>query len=107
MYRILGLLGILIMIGPFVFGYSGDPFALWTNLVIGFVVLDLAIREAVIHDRENWEYWVTVIFGLGLIGAPFLLGFGTMTTALWMTTVGGMLMVILAAIRLSEKKRSK
>ena len=82
MYRIIGLLGILIMIGPFVFGYSGDPFALWVNLIIGFVVSDLAIREALMHDRERWEYWAIVIFGFGLIGAPFLLGFGTMTTAL-------------------------
>lgn len=107
MYRTLSILGLLIIIGPFLFGYSGDPFALGTHVLTGLLLLLFLAREMVVHDRERWEYWLISLLGFALIGMPFLLGFSSITTALWMGTVSGMLLVILSAIKLVMPQNTK
>lgn len=101
------ILSLLIILGPFLFGYSGEPFALWTNIFAGLILFTLVAREIAVKDKERWEYWLISLLGYSLIGMPFLLGFSSIETALWMGTVSGMLMVIISGIRLNERRVSR
>jgi len=42
MYWLTGILGFVLMIAPFLFGYSYDTAALWTSIVVGVLIVILA-----------------------------------------------------------------
>jgi hypothetical protein len=43
MYWLTGLLGLALVVAPFALGYSGDPTALWSSIILGTVVALVAI----------------------------------------------------------------
>ncbi len=104
MYLLTGFLGILAIVSPYLFGYDNDVVALWTSLIIGGVLLVSSIFEGVAADRERWEYWVAGIVGVGAILAPFVLGFSTLTTALWTLLVVGGGAVVVAWVKLFPER---
>ncbi len=102
MYYLTGLLGLVAIGAPFVFGYSGDITALWTSIILGIVLLGSSVFEALANDKERWEYWVAGIAGLGAIIAPFVLGFSALATALWTMVVIGVVAIIAAGTKLTS-----
>ena len=100
MYWITGLLGILLIIAPFVLGFSADTMALWSCVVLGAIALIVSIIKAAVHSLSNWEYWVTGIMGVLAIIAPFVLAFSTVSAALWSSVILGILLLVLSAYEL-------
>lgn len=100
MYWITGILGLILAISPYMFGYSNDAAALWTSLIVGGATIVVSLLEATRADRDQWEYWVAGILGLFAVIAPFILGFGGNTSAMWTTVVIGILIAIFAGSRL-------
>ena len=96
MYIITGLVGLAAIAAPFVLGFTSNTAALWTNLIVGAVLITASVAEAIEQDRDNIEYRVAAIFGIGAIAAPFVLGFADHTQALW-TSIGVGVVAILAA----------
>ena len=43
---ITGILGIALFLAPFVFGYSGTPWALWISLIMGAIVTILGFARS-------------------------------------------------------------
>lgn len=100
MYWITGILGLILAISPFLFGYSADSTALWTSVIIGGATLIVSLIEGSRADRDQWEYWAAGILGLVAIIAPFIFGFGRITSAMWTSIIVGALIVIFAGSRL-------
>lgn len=100
MYWITGILGLILALAPFLFGYSGDSAALWTSVLVGGATIIVSLIEGARADKEQWEYWAAGILGLIAIIAPFIFGFGTNTSAMWTSLVIGALIVIFAGSRL-------
>lgn len=96
MFWMTGILGLLLIAAPFALGYSTDPTALWTSVVLGAVMVVVSGYKAWVQDRTTWEYWVAGIAGLLAVLAPFILGFTTLVLAMWTSIVLGAVVAILA-----------
>ena len=96
MYWVTGILGVLLFIAPFVLGYSSDSPALWSNLILGAIVVIVSAIKGFIPDRTRWEYWLAALMGLLAIVAPFVLHFTVAATALWTSIILGIVIAVLA-----------
>ncbi len=95
MFWVVGLVGLLFVVAPYVLGYTANTNALWTSLVLGALAAIAAGYKAIVKDAANWEYWAAGIVGVAAIVAPFVLGFTALTVALWTSLVIGAALVIL------------
>ncbi len=100
MYWATGILGVLMIIAPFVLGFSTDTTAMWSLVILGAITLIVSIIKGAAHDVSNWEYWVTGLMGILAIIAPFVLAFSTVSTALWSGVILGVITLILSAYQL-------
>lgn len=96
MYWLTGILGLAMAVAPFALGYRDHPFAMWTSVILGVVVLLASIYEGMDERQAKWEWWVAGIAGVLAVIAPFAFGFTTMTMAFWAMLILGALVVILA-----------
>lgn len=101
MYWVMGLLGVVLAGSPYLFGYSGDYNAMATSLGVGGVLVLLSAIEGYQHDKQSWEYWIAGPMGLGLVFAPFILGFSAISAAFWTSLIVGMLTIVAAGTKLS------
>ena len=100
MYWVTGLLGLLLILAPYILGYSDHAAALWSSGVLGLGVVLVSAYKALARDEGTWEYAAAIILGLLAVVAPFALGFGTHGVAVW-TSIGlGVVVAILAGYRL-------
>ncbi|MEW5960624.1 MAG: SPW repeat protein [Chloroflexota bacterium] len=53
MYWLTGILGLIMIVAPYVLGFSGDPGALWTNIILGAVVFLASGYKAIGRLRLN------------------------------------------------------
>lgn len=100
MYWVTGISGLLLVVAPFILGFSSSPVALWSSLILGAAVLVMSVIKAIAQDTANWEYWVAGIAGLLAIIAPFILGFSALSTALGTSIVLGVVIAILAGYQI-------
>ena len=106
MYWITGILGFALVVAPFIFGYSDNPVALWTSLILGGAVMVDSYIEKIADDKGQWEYVVAEIVGLFAIVAPFTLGFGHITQAVWMSAAVGILLIVISGAKLFYDQKS-
>jgi hypothetical protein len=89
------LLGIWVIISPFVVQFSQLPAAMWNNVIVGIVIAVLAIIRTSVPWQTGWS-WANVILGIWMIISPFVLG--VMTTAiLWNNIILGIVIAIVAS----------
>jgi hypothetical protein len=79
--------GILMVIAPFLFGYNGNPAALWASLILGATI-------AVLGYLKYFKW--AALAGLIALVAPFILGFSGVALALWTYLVLGTVVTLLA-----------
>jgi CDP-diglyceride synthetase len=96
MYWIIGILGVALVLSPFIFGYSDNTNALWSSIILGGAIVLLALLEGVLHDDSNWEYWLAGIVGVLAVLAPFVMNFSAVSAALWVSIVLGVIVALLA-----------
>jgi hypothetical protein len=96
MYWVTGILGLALMVAPFLLGYTSNVTAFWTSLVAGLIVLAVSLYKAITHDQARWEYMVATVVGLLAVFAPFVMGFGALTMAVWTMIILGGLVAIFA-----------
>jgi hypothetical protein len=70
------LLGLWLIISPWVLGYATLQNATWNSWIPG-VIMAVAAFSAVVAFHA-WEEWVNVALGVWLIVSPWLLGYGTL-----------------------------
>ena len=88
---------VLLFISPWAIGFSGDTTAAWTAWASAVVIGVLTVAALV--QFAEWEEWVTLLVGLWLIAAPWVIGFTGLTYALATFVALG---VIVALASISE-----
>ena len=89
------VLGIWVIISPFVVQFAQLPAAMWNNVIVGIVIAVLAIIRTSVPRQPGWS-WVNVILGIWMIISPFALG--VMTTAiLWNNIILGIVIALVAS----------
>ncbi len=96
MYWITALLGLVMGVAPWTFNYTNNNNALWASIIIGAAIVLVSLYKAVVQDSAYWEYWVVGLAGVVAVAAPFVLGFNTLTEALWTLIVAGVLVVLIS-----------
>jgi hypothetical protein len=82
-------LGIWLFVAPFVGLSMLDTTAAWNSYIFGAIIAVLAATA--LRQPQRWEEWTNLVIGLWLIVAPFVLGFGTQTAAMWNHVVVGII----------------
>jgi hypothetical protein len=100
MYWVTGILGLILVGAPWIFGYADTSAARWTSVLVGGATLVVSLIEAAKADRETWEYWAAGLLGLVAIVAPFVFGFSTYSNALWSSAGIGILITIFSGTKL-------
>lgn len=102
MYWLIGMMGILSLVSPLLFGYMDNFAALWTSVGVGAVLLVVSFLEGLADDKQMWEYWLAGLLGIVAIAAPFIFGFSAITAAVWTSVVIGLITVIVAGAKLTS-----
>ncbi len=98
------ILGLWLVLSPWLLGFSGTPAAMWNALIIGVVVGLMALLH--LRDGPMWEEWVNVVLGVWLILSPWILGFSGMANAMWNAVIVGLLVGVLALSVTREKPKA-
>ncbi|MBI4498070.1 MAG: SPW repeat protein [Chloroflexi bacterium] len=97
MYWVTGILGLALLVAPFVLGFSDHTAALWASLLLGGAITLVSVVKALAQDAmATWEYWIAAIAGVVAVVAPFLLGFSDHAAALWTSLLLGTAVAALA-----------
>ena len=89
------ILGVALFVSPWVNGFSGGTIAraAWVG---GFLIAASALLA--LYNFAEWEEWANLIFGLGVLVAPWALDFATVSKAAMQThVVVGIIVALLAA----------
>lgn len=89
------LLGVWLVVSPWVLGFEGNAVALWNSVILG-VVLAVASGAALVKFHE-WEEWADMAMGLWLVAAPWLLGYAALATPTWNHVLVGLAAIAMAA----------
>lgn len=94
------LLGLWLIMAPWVLDYSGQNNAVWNQVVIGIAIASLAVIRVLAPDRAAGLSWTNFALGAWLIIAPFLLTYndtGDTAVIYWNDIIVGLLVLALAA----------
>jgi hypothetical protein len=89
-----GLLGIWLIIAPWVLGFSGTGRPVGTTVVAGIILLVSSIIA--MSSPRAWEEWVDIVLGVLLVISPWVLGFTGTTVARDNAVICGIIMIVLA-----------
>ena len=100
------LLGIWLIIAPWVLGYANLSPAQSNDVIVGIIVAVVAaIRSFGGFNTRGWS-WINILAGIWLIIAPFVLGYSNNTTPLWNDIILGIVIAILAWTSATSPRRS-
>jgi uncharacterized membrane protein len=88
------VLGIWVLISPFVLGFGMFPKPMWNNVATGAAVGILALIRMGAPQQAGWS-WINALLGIWLIISPFALGF-LAGVALWNNVILGIIITIVA-----------
>ena len=89
------VLGIWLLIAPFLLGNSGGgALAMWNDMVVGVIVLILAWIRFANPASATGLSWTNAVLGLWLILAPFILGYSGTAAALWNDIIVGIAVAV-------------
>lgn len=108
------LVGVLLIIAPFVLGYSDQTAATGTSIFFGFLIAVVAALRIFRMPDASWLGWVDVGLGLALLFAPFYVNYGYAVNPhhevyvqyplvnadnipLWVSVIGGAIAAVLGA----------
>jgi len=88
------ILGLWLLISPWVLSYMGETVAAWNAYIVGIIVAVAAAAALVAFHK--WEEWVNVALAAWLIISPFLLSYPMMSRAMTNQIVVGVVTGLLA-----------
>ena|SRR5258706_4188019 len=86
------LLGVWLVVSPFVLGFAGA--ATWVTIVLGLFVILFAVEGFVIPSYL--EEWGELLFGLALLVAPWTVGYESISATV-SSVASGILVILFAA----------
>lgn len=95
--RLNALLGIWLVMSPFVLGYFDElAVALSNDMIVGLAVLLLAVGRMSQPAYTSPARATNLVLGLWLVLAPFVLGYSEVAPAMWNDVIAGCLVSALA-----------
>ena len=88
------LLGVWLLVSPWVLGYQGVVVAMVSTMAIGALLI--ANSFGAMQVSQAWEEWLDVILGVVLMLLPLLLGFDAVRPALQNSLLVGGAVTVLA-----------
>jgi hypothetical protein len=98
------LLGICLIVSPWVLDYADQAAAAWNVAVTGLAIAVVAASTLLIY--HEWGERITALLAAWLLVSPYILGFSTMTAASWTHFVAGVLVAVLALWSASSARES-
>jgi hypothetical protein len=86
---------VLLFISPWILAFSGDVAATRAAWISGVVVAIFAV--AALAQFAEWEEWVSVLLGVWMIVAPWVVGFSTVGLAVAAFVVLGIVVALASA----------
>lgn len=86
------LIGVWMIISPFILGYSTNG-AYWSQIITG-VIVALASLARMAMPRMAWPSWINGIAGIWLIISPFVIGYNT-AAGYWNSVIFGIILAVL------------
>jgi hypothetical protein len=84
------LLGIWLVMSPFVLNYTRFPAAMWNSIAVGVVVALTALARGTGRSyKQTGCNWLNVLSAIWLITSPFILGFSKQLGPLWNGVIPG------------------
>lgn len=100
------VLGIWLVICPFVLEFSDVTMAVWNSVLLGLaVVIFASIKTSEEGKKLNWPSWINLLIGIWLIMSPFMLQFSDNNRAYWNTLVLGVVLAILSIWNLGSMSK--
>lgn len=91
------LLGIWLIISPWVFGYaSAGPAVMWNSVVVGALVLILAATRFSTPHTAPGLSWAAIVLGLWTIASPWIYVYQSLSNAMWDNIATGIAIVLVA-----------
>ncbi|MGO4574324.1 SPW repeat protein [Microvirga sp. 2TAF3] len=94
------ILGGILFVAPWVFGFRGEALAAWNAWLSGAIAALIAIMA--VSQIYDWEEWLDLIVGLWITVSPWLLDFSGVRRAMLVHVVIGFGVIALAALELSR-----
>ncbi|AEV16664.1 MAG: SPW repeat protein [Thermus sp.] len=98
------VLGVWLILSPWLLGFSGTAAAMWNAVILGVAVGLMALLH--LRGGPMWEEWLNVLLGVWLILSPWLLGFSGLTNATWNAILVGILVGALALSVARERPKA-
>jgi len=100
------LLGLWLIIAPFVLGYANLAAAQSNDIIVGIIVaIVAAIRSFGAYAARGWS-WINILCGIWLLIAPFVLGYSNAPTPLWNDIILGIIIAVLAWTSAASVRRT-
>jgi hypothetical protein len=93
-----GIAGIVLFFGPWLFQYHFNTVAMWTSLILGFLIALFAFWALLARHIGGWSQWAVLVLGVLTFIAPWVLGFAGQVSAFWTCIIIGAISVVVAAI---------
>jgi hypothetical protein len=71
------LVGIWLIVAPWVLGFSDVPSAMWTDISVGTTIMLVALLRILNPDQTVPLGWVNVVLGACFITAPFVIPYAS------------------------------
>jgi hypothetical protein len=88
------LLGLWVVISPFVLTFAQNSVAMWNNVATGGAIALLALMR--LGSPQAGASWMNIALGVWLIISPFVLGFTGMGVAMWNNVILGIIVALVA-----------
>lgn len=95
------LLGIIVLISPWILNFTHAPAPTYNAVIVGLAIIALSVLA--LRHLEPWEEWLNIGLGLWLIISPWVLAYGTASSARASHVGLGLLITLLAASELWEE----
>lgn len=94
------VLGLWVLISPWVLGFSSAPAATWTTAVLGAAIVVFAGTAA--FEPKTWEEAITVVLGLAVMVSPWILSFAPGLSPITSAEIAGIVVTVLGIWAIAE-----
>jgi nitric oxide reductase large subunit len=91
-------LGAWLFLTPWIFGFVSDTAASWSAWLSGIAIGAVAI--AALAAFAEWEEWISLALGVWVAVSAWILGFAANATVTWVNVLTGIVVAVVAVIRL-------
>ena len=114
------VVGLWLIVAPFLLGYDEIQAALWNDILVGLIVAAFAVARVARPLMNPSLSWINALLGLWLVVAPFVLAYagqveafavegaiGGAQTAMWNDIIVGVIILMLGVwSALSSRRRA-